>query len=212
MRKDPDLKVVTPTKSTVDTTETDGRRQRSERSRKLIIDAMLDLLRDGEVRPGAARVAEVAGVGLRTVFRLFDDMDSLYRELMKEAEHEFLPGFMSPLTAEDWRAQLDQLISRRATMYERIMPLKVAAGIRRFQSDFLMDSHKRFRSLERSGLVGVLPTDLAANNTLFAALETALCFDAWRAMRQDQELTPEESEAVMLRTAAALLDHSTSGF
>ncbi|MEM6899055.1 MAG: TetR/AcrR family transcriptional regulator, partial [Pseudomonadota bacterium] len=60
--------------------------------------------------------------------------------------------------------------------------------------------------LERSGLMGVLPEEVRADETLFAALETALCFDAWRAMRGDQELTPEQSKAVMMRTAAALLD------
>ncbi|MEO1407611.1 MAG: TetR/AcrR family transcriptional regulator [Pseudomonadota bacterium] len=205
MAKEPKLTVVAGEKEAA-APETDGRRQRSERSRKQIIDAMFDLLRAGELQPGAARVAEVANVGLRTVFRHFDDMDSLYREMMKEAEHEFLPGFMSPLTAETWRGRLDQIISRRAEMYERIMPLKVAAGIRRFQSNFLMDSHQRFRALERSGLIGVLPDDVVSDDVLFAAVETSLCFDSWRAMRQDQELTPEQAKEVMERAVSALLD------
>lgn len=206
MTKPPNLKVVTSTEDECANEKSDGRRKRSERSRKSIIEAMLSLVKNGEIQPSAARVADAAGVGLRTVFRHFDDMESLYREIMKTAEEEFLPGFMTPLTGETWRTRLDQLISRRAKMYERIMPLKVAGGVRRFQSEFLMDSHNRFRSLERSGLVGVLPKELSANSTLFSALETALCFDAWRAMRQDQELAAAQAEEVMLTTAAALLD------
>ncbi|MEM9668602.1 MAG: TetR/AcrR family transcriptional regulator [Pseudomonadota bacterium] len=204
MVKTPKLELVSGPDNT-EIAETDGRRQRSERSRAQIRDAMFTLLQSGEVQPGAARVAEVAGVGLRTVFRHFDDMDSLYREMMREAERRFLPLFMSPLTATDWRGQLDQLISRRATTYEQLMLLKVAAGIRRFQSQFLMDSHNRFRAFEMSGLLGVLPEDIQSHETLFSALETALNFDAWRAMRQDQDLAPERAEAVMLLTADALL-------
>ena len=39
---------------------------------------MMNLIEGGDLMPSAARVAEEAGVGLRTVFRHFDDMDSLY--------------------------------------------------------------------------------------------------------------------------------------
>ena len=44
---------------------TDGRRERSRSSRSKIVAAMLDLVGKGDVAPSAARVAEVAGVGLR---------------------------------------------------------------------------------------------------------------------------------------------------
>ncbi|MFM8818949.1 MAG: TetR/AcrR family transcriptional regulator, partial [Phenylobacterium sp.] len=59
------------------TQEPDGRRRRGLDSRDRIIAAMLDLAREGEVAPGAERVAARAEVGLRTVFRHFRDMDSL---------------------------------------------------------------------------------------------------------------------------------------
>ncbi|PNB35794.1 TetR family transcriptional regulator, partial [Pseudomonas sp. FW305-130] len=36
---------------------------------------MLDLVGKGDIAPSAARVAETAGVGLRSVFRHFADMD-----------------------------------------------------------------------------------------------------------------------------------------
>jgi len=41
----------------------DGRRQRSDASRRKIALAMLDLLREGEADPSADLVAERAGVG-----------------------------------------------------------------------------------------------------------------------------------------------------
>ena len=56
----------------------DGRLRRSERSRELIADALYELLAEGDIEPSAQKVADRAGVGIRTVFRLFSDMDALY--------------------------------------------------------------------------------------------------------------------------------------
>ena len=48
---------------------TDGRIQRSERSRETIVQAMLDLIGEGTLSPTAQQVAVRADVGVRTVFR-----------------------------------------------------------------------------------------------------------------------------------------------
>ena len=55
----------------------DGRRVRREQNVEAVVEAMLDLLGEGQLNPGAAAVAERSGVSLRSVFRYFDDMDSL---------------------------------------------------------------------------------------------------------------------------------------
>jgi len=56
----------------------DGRLLRSERSRQLIIAAMIELIGEGNLIPTAQQVAERADVGIRSVFRHFDDMDSIF--------------------------------------------------------------------------------------------------------------------------------------
>ena len=58
-------------------TTVDGRRARRHRSRDLAVDALLDLLNEGVVRPTAQQVAERSGVSLRSIFRIFDDVESL---------------------------------------------------------------------------------------------------------------------------------------
>ena len=59
----------------------DGRRSRTIETRKRIVHAVTELVREGKVAPTAEEVSARADVGLRTVFRHFDDMDSLYREI-----------------------------------------------------------------------------------------------------------------------------------
>ena len=175
----------------------DGRRQRSERSRTQIVDALFALIREGDMNPSAARVAERAAVGQRTVFRLFEDMDSLFGEMAEQIQAEIMPIVLAPYTATDWKERLGEMVRRRADVYERIFPVRVSANLRRFQSRFLMDEYRRNLILERESLKAVLPTDRASDKQLVAALDVVTGFQAWRRLRQDQGLSAEEAEAVM---------------
>lgn len=175
----------------------DGRRQRSERSRTQIVEALFALIREGDMNPSAARVAERAAVGQRTVFRLFEDMDSLFGEMAEQIQAEIMPIVLAPYTATDWKERLGEMVRRRADVYERIFPVRVSANLRRFQSRFLMDEYRRNLILERESLKAVLPADRASDKQLVAALDVVTGFQAWRRLRQDQGLSAEEAEAVM---------------
>ena len=59
----------------------DGRRLRSERSRQAIIDASLELMEEGVLVPTAQMVSERAGVGIRSFFRHYADMETLFRAI-----------------------------------------------------------------------------------------------------------------------------------
>jgi TetR/AcrR family transcriptional regulator of autoinduction and epiphytic fitness len=58
-------------------TRVDGRTARSERTRNAIIDAHLQLISEGDMRPTADRVAKLAGVSLRALWSHFADMEAL---------------------------------------------------------------------------------------------------------------------------------------
>lgn len=176
---------------------TDGRLLRGERSRQQIVDALFKLIRAGEMTPTALQVAECANVSLRTVFRHFDELDSLRMEMSAQMEAEIRPILQEPFTAGEWRGRLNEMIGRRARIYERVMPLKVSASLKRFESAYLMQDYMNFLTEEREGLKAVLPKAIIADATLFSAVEMATSFQAWRRMRQDQGLSPTESERVM---------------
>ena len=55
----------------------DGRRLRSERTRKVIIEAYLELLRRDPRIPTAAQIAAEAGYSTRSVFERFVDLNAL---------------------------------------------------------------------------------------------------------------------------------------
>lgn len=185
--------------------EEDGRRQRSNRSREQIVHAMIDLIRAGEMTPAAARVAEKAKVGLRTVFRHFEEMDTLNQEISAIVAAEILPLVEKPFEGKGWRNQFADLLERRAHIYERIMPLKVAGSLQRFRSKVLMDDYNRFLRMEREGLKRVLPQKIMSDAVLLSAIEMATGFQAWRRLRQDQGLSAKDALNVVRFTIDCLL-------
>ena len=183
----------------------DGRRHRSDRSRRRIIEALFDLIGEGDMSPSAVSVAARADVGLRTVFRHFEDMDSIYDEMTAELSEAVMPKLKAPFVSSTWRERLMESVERRADIYEMVFPMKVCMSLRRFQSDFIKTQHEQDVALERSTLKAILPKEIVSNRTLFSALETTLAFTTWRRLRQDQNLSVESAKDAMQLILAGLI-------
>lgn len=166
---------------------------------------MLDLVRQGDVQPSAARVADAAGVGLRTVFRHFTDMDLLYREMSQAIEAQVLPVALRPLVSQGWRDQVRELARRRIDIFELILPYRISASLKRYQSAYLMHDYQRMLALERSAVELLLPPSLLADPVRTNALQVALSFQCWRLLRHDQQLPLDAARAVMLHLVDAVL-------
>jgi AcrR family transcriptional regulator len=182
-----------------DERQADGRRARSHSSRSKIVNALLDLVGKGDLSPSAAKVAEIAGVGLRSVFRHFDDMDALYREMGELIEARVLPTVMQPLTGADWKARLFELADRRVWVFETIMPYRISAGLRRFDSVYLMRDYRRLLHLEGELVHAVLPQTVKADVVGTRGINVILSFQTWQLLRHDHELSVEEARATVRR-------------
>lgn len=175
----------------------DGRRERSRSSRERIVTAMLDLVGNGDVNPSAARVAEAAGVGLRSVFRHFDDMDALYREMGEVIEARVLPIILQPPVGQSWKQRLADVADRRARVFEEILPYRISANLKRFQSAYLMQDYRRMLRLEVAAVEAQLPPAVVNDATKLRALNATLSFQTWRLLRHDYELSVDDARAVM---------------
>lgn len=184
---------------------TDGRRLRSDVARQKIVAAMFDLLGEGNMSPEATAVAQRAGVGLRTVFRHFEDMDSIYQEMIDRIRTGIMDRALAPLEAEAWRDKLDEYSTRRVEIYEAIFPMRLVMALRRYHSDVLMDRYNRDLALERSSLQAFLPDQILQDETHFIAIETAIAFPTWRRLRKDLGLSVEDAKAVTKRIVDSLV-------
>jgi AcrR family transcriptional regulator len=187
---------------------TDRRRLRSEASRVSIVRAMLQLVGEGDMTPSAEAVAARAGVGLRSVFRHFDNMESLYRQINAEMTAEIRPIAEQPFSTRKWPAQLDEVIDRRTKIFERIMPYKIAADLHRYQSPFLADKAAELTREQRAVLDRIAPTILRNDALFMDSLELILSFDSWRRLRKDQKLTVPRARRAIAHLVHALLNAS----
>ena len=183
----------------------DGRRTRGETNRRRIVAALSDLIREGLVAPSADLVAARAGVGLRSVFRHFADMETLYREIASDLDQLFLPSIYQRLEATGWRERLMEGLEVRAKVFEDLMPFHVASEVHRHESPFLDEQQIKSTKLQRELLQHLLPAEIVADKTLFEALSLALSMESWLRLRREQRLSKAAAKRVLLLTAIALV-------
>jgi len=183
----------------------DGRRRRGQDNRARIVAAMMEIVHSGEVAPSAEQVATRADVGLRTVFRHFQDMDSLYREIAAVVGAEVRALLDRPFRTEGWPDRLMEMIGRRAIAFEKIAPYKRAADVFRHRSKFLGSDYARLVHELREILERELPRELARDRDKVEALDLLLSFESWARLRTEQGLTPKRAQAVLEATVRTLI-------
>jgi AcrR family transcriptional regulator len=189
----------------------DGRVRRSEKSREAIADAMFELVGEGVLQPTAQQVAERAGVGIRSVFRHFDDMEGLFAGVDARLRSEAIPLLreIEPEGALERRA--GDLVERRVRLFERIAPYKRSANLARARSPFLRARHGALVRELRENLLRWLPELERAPTDLVEALDLATSFEAWDRLRSDQRLSRERAQVALERIVLALVDDLVTG-
>jgi AcrR family transcriptional regulator len=184
----------------------DGRRLRTEESRRRVVAALLDRVREGDVNPSAEAVAQRAGVGLRTVFRLFKDKEGLFRQMSEAVTAGFAETAATPFAGATWREQLEELMERRFAVFEQVMPYRRAAQAHAHYSETVRRNNETMRQFLRKTLVSVTPAALREDKAAFEALDLALSIDAWIRLRLEQHLDPARARATVRRVVSALTE------
>jgi AcrR family transcriptional regulator len=184
----------------------DGRRRRGEDNRARIVAAMLEIIRSGDVAPSAEQVAQRADVGLRTVFRHFQDMDSLYREMSVVIVGELKVVAETPFRSTDWRDRVVELIERRGAAFEKIAPfLRASTSFSHRSRDLEVDNARLVAAL-RAILERQLPPAVARDQPKLEILDLLLSFETWSRLRRQQGLSPRRAQETLTAAVRRLLD------
>jgi hypothetical protein len=139
------------------------------------------------------------------VFRHFNDMDSLYREMSLAIEARLREEIPFGFTSTEWREQLAELIRRRTGVFEKIAPYKRAEAAHRHRSKVLAQDIVRLNTFLRERLRTVLPSAVVRDQLLFEALDMILSFESWERLRRDQDLSPRRAREVLEGAVEKLL-------
>jgi AcrR family transcriptional regulator len=183
----------------------DGRRSRTIETRKRIVSALIELVREGKVAPTAEDVSARAKVGLRSVFRHFDDMDTLYQEVDHELGVIVASMLQMTLKADTWQEHLMENIKVRCQLYDTITPFLISGQVHRHTSAVVDANLRRKVDLERAVLQNILPKAMQEDKPRFDALLMMLSPEAWIRLRQEQGLSKAAAVAAIQVVTRAMI-------
>jgi AcrR family transcriptional regulator len=183
----------------------DGRRRRGQSNRASIVAAMLDIIHAGDMAPSAEQVAQRADVGLRTVFRHFQDMDSLFREMSVVIMGELEIVAATPFKSQDWKDRVVELVERRAWAFEKVGPFLRASSLLRRRSKYMDVDHAKLVKALRDILKQQLPPPVARDQLKLETLDLLLSFEAWSRLRREQGLSPKRARDTLEAAVRQLL-------
>jgi AcrR family transcriptional regulator len=189
----------------------DGRQLRRKRNREAVVDALLDLYGDGNLRPSTEEIAARSGLSPRSVFRYFDDVDDLTRAAISRMERRAVA--LLPLDADPSAllvVKVRVLVEQRFRLFDAVGSAATVSRLRAPFQPILAARLKDNRALLRRQIETLFAPELVRKGRAGAAASLAaadvICsFEAHQLLVKDQALSPVEARSVMATALEALL-------
>lgn len=194
---------ATPNNGPVAAASVDGRRAWRDRNLGAVVDALLDLFAEGNLRPGADEIAARSGVSRRSVFRYFDDLDSLDRvateRQIARVAHLLEVSNLGEGSKDD---RIERLISQRLRLFEAIFPVARVSRLRAPFEPVVAEELARSRKLFRRQIERHFARELGSltrnqRGAALGAAEVQCSFEAYELLRLGHDQTAKQIADVM---------------
>jgi AcrR family transcriptional regulator len=174
----------------------DGRFARSQKTKDAIVKALLKLLRNTPF-PTAEQVAKESKIGLRTVYRQFNDMESIYLSLHEECMHSLDQMFDSDIDLDkSFKERVNFAISERLTIYEEYETLFIATISNSARLPTLVNQVAESYQIMRERFIEIVPEIKNLSTIKSDLLFTRITFPPWFSLRKllkhDQKIIIDE--------------------
>ena len=183
----------------------DGRRQRGERTRQAIIEAALSLQEEGVLVPTAQQISDRAGVLIRSFFRHFEDMETLFKaaddQLRDSYEALFIGGDRDGFLEE----RVNRAVERRSAAFEKLKNLFLGTKAQLWRYEMLRKNYARNQRGLRKDLEAWLPELTGLPEVERESIHAIASFEMWNRLRSEQGLSETASISVVKSTLIGLL-------
>lgn len=168
----------------------DGRRARGLRTRDAIISALLDLVAGGDVAPTAQRIADRAGVSVRSVYQHFADVEGLYADAA-ERTYEWVRETAKEIdTSLPVSRRVDAFVDGRASTLESLLAFHRAVRLMEPTSDRVRMYRLTMEKWEKDRVAKVFAPELrsmdsAARSAVLAGIDVLASADSWDHLRRN---------------------------
>lgn len=170
------------------------------------MEALLELLDEGDVRPTGERIAARAGVSERSVFQHFSDREALF-EAAAQRQYERVVPTLKPVDLDAPLAErIDQFTERRAGLYETVSGVRRGAILIEHESPTVAGRLQAVRRAKAEEVEKLFAAELAGRDRAVRdALVAACAWTSWQSLRFHRGLSVTQARDAMRAAIAALL-------
>jgi TetR/AcrR family transcriptional regulator of autoinduction and epiphytic fitness len=193
----------------VEATKVDGRRARGLKTRDAIVTALMDLVAAGDISPTAQRVANRAGVSVRSVYQHFTDVEGLFSQASAQL-HDWVSQVVVDINVTlPLNDRVGAFVAARSEMLEALTPFSRAARALESSSESLRQSRMALLKEGRERLSQVFEPELSRLNAptlddVLAVLDMITSWPAWDHLRSTGASTEAARRAMSQGIQAVL--------
>ncbi|RLA56609.1 MAG: TetR/AcrR family transcriptional regulator, partial [Gammaproteobacteria bacterium] len=170
-----------------------------------IIDAAIALQEEGILVPTAQQISEQAGVGIRSFFRHFEDMESLFQtaddHIRDSYEALFLGGDRDGAVEE----RIEHAVDRHADAYESVRNMVLGSLAQLWRYEVLRKNYARNQRGLRKDLDDWLPELKSLPRDKREAVDAIASFELWHRLREHQRLSKKASIEIVTSLLKSLI-------
>ena len=171
-----------------------------------MIDAALELIEDGNYAPTAKQISARAGVGIRSFFRQFEDMDQFFAAVDAQTVGSFWDGFLHEGNRDGTLTdRLDSIVKTYGKAFEEHRSLLLATKSLRWSSQVLKENYERYQQISRANKEQWVPEIRQLPLDERELADAYLSFEMWHRLRDIQGLSCESTETLILKALKNLL-------
>lgn len=163
--------------------QVDGRILRSQKSQSVILNALIKLINTGNYYPTAEEVAKESGIAIRTVFRQFDDMESLLMKVDELINHKLINDEKEIKLNTPLIARLELIIEERLYYYNKYENIMIATITQLPKYKILQKKYPEYQRLLRKRTENTIPEILTLKSNNQELLDATLSFGFYQRLK-----------------------------
>ena len=194
--------------ATNDKPKLDGRNLRAEKNRKLVAEAFLKLLVDGESHPTAQMISKRSGVSTSTLFRLYEDLEAIHIAVLNDRVEQLRVYFVDVPIKLPLSERVRQLVKLRSSYYEKVSNVRRYAVARRRDSklvDSLLSKNEKWFYSQVQRLFAAEMSELKHAADVLLGIDNITSWESWERLRTVQRLSAKRAKVVVEATLIRLL-------
>jgi AcrR family transcriptional regulator len=185
---------------------TDRRVLRGMRNRKAVVQAVIDLMEEGNLSPSADQIAERAGVARRSIYHHFADLEDLHQAVAHQ-HLDHIVALFGPIARDGTlQERLATFVEQRTQVCEQTMPVYRASLLVAHRSDIVLDLLSLGHEYLRAEVAQTFASEIGDGDSWrLEAVDSVASFEGWVQLRVVRRLDVDRATEVLHRSIHALL-------